>query len=226
LLIADQNVDSNFTAAANSAGATLPSTLQVSEILADSLDSATARSQILAALNSGALLVDYNGHGAEQQWSFADLFDSTAAAALTNGGRLPVYVLMDCLNGFFHDVYAESLAESLLLAPNGGAVAVWASSGFTQQSPQSTMNQAFLHLFAGNPNQSLGRLVLQAKAGTTDSDVRRTWILFGDPAMKLQFAPTAAPTKTSAPASQPVIAPVRNRPCLPVSACSKEKQRQ
>jgi uncharacterized repeat protein (TIGR01451 family) len=226
LLIADQNVDSNFTAAANSAAATLPSTLQVSEILADSLDSATARSQILAALNNGALLVDYNGHGAEQQWSFADLFDTTVAAALSNGGRLPVYLLMDCLNGFFQDVYAESLAESLLLAPNGGAVAVWASSGFTQQSPQSTLNQAFLHFFASNPNQSLGRLVLQAKAGTTDNDVRRTWILFGDPAMKIQFAPTVTPTKTPAPASQPVIAPVSNRPCLPKSACSKEKQRQ
>jgi uncharacterized repeat protein (TIGR01451 family) len=226
LLIADQNVDSNFTAAANSAGATLPPSLQVSEILADSFDSATARSQILTALNNGALLVDYNGHGAEQQWSFADLFDSTDAAALSNGGRLPVYLLMDCLNGFFHDVYAESLAESLLLAPNGGAVAVWASSGFTQQSPQSTLNQAFLHLFAGNPNQSLGRLVLQAKAGAADSDVRRTWILFGDPSMKLQFAPTAIPARTSTPKFQPVTTPVSARPCLPVSVCSKEKQRQ
>jgi len=226
LLIADQNVDSNFTAAATSAAATLPATLQVSEIFADSLDTATARSQILAALNNGALLVDYNGHGAEQQWSFADLFDTTDAAALSNGGRLPVYLLMDCLNGFFQDVYAESLAESLLLAPNGGAVAVWASSGFTQQSPQSTLNQAFLHFFADNPNQSLGRLVLQAKAGTTDNDVRRTWILFGDPAMKLQFVPAAIPAQTTAPKSQPVTIPVSNRPCLPVAVCSKEKQRQ
>jgi len=226
LLIADQNVDSNFTAAANSAAATLPSTLQVSEILADSLDYATARSQILAALNNGALLVDYNGHGAEQQWSFSDLFDTTDAAALSNGGRLPVYLLMDCLNGLFQDVYAESLAESLLLAPNGGAIAVWASSGFTQQPPQSTMNQAFLHFFAGNPNQSLGRLVLETKAGTTDNDVRRTWILFGDPAMKIQFVPIATPAHTTAPRSQPASTPVSNRPCLPVSACSKEKQRQ
>ena len=226
LLVADQNIGSNFTAAANSAGATLPPSLQVSEILADSFDSATARSKILAALNNGALLVDYNGHGAEQQWSFADLFNTTDAAALSNGGRLPVYLLMDCLNGFFHDVYAESLAESLLLAPNGGAVAVWASSGFTQQSPQSTLNQAFLHLFAGNPNQSLGRLVLQAKAGTTDNDVRRTWILFGDPAMKLQFTPTAIPARTSTPKFQPVTTPVRARSCFPVSVCSKEKQRQ
>jgi uncharacterized repeat protein (TIGR01451 family) len=226
LLIADQNIDSNFAAAANSAAATLPSTMQVSEILADSLDYVTARSQILAALNNGALLVDYNGHGAEQQWSFSDLFDTTDAAALSNGGRLPVYLVMDCLNGLFQDVYAESLAESLLLAPNGGAVAVWASSGFTQQPPQSTMNQAFLHFFASNPNQSLGRLVLETKAGTTDNDVRRTWILFGDPAMRIQFVPIATPAQTTAPRSQPASTPVSNRPCLPVSACSKENQRQ
>ena len=226
LLIADQNSDSNFSTAAASAAATLPATLQASEILAGSLDTATARSQILAALNNGALLVDYSGHGAEQQWSFADLFDTNDAAALSNGGRLPVYLLMDCLNGFFQDVYAESLAESLLLAPNGGAVAVWASSGFTQQPPQSTLNQAFLHVFAANPNQSLGHLVLQAKAGTTDNDVRRTWILFGDPAMKIQLVPATIPANIAAPKSQPVPAPVSNRPCLPESVCLKEKQRR
>jgi len=117
LLIADQNVDSNFTAAANSAAATLPSTLQVSEILADSLDSATARSQILAALNNGALLVDYNGHGAEQQWSFADLFDTTVAAALSNGGRLPVYLLMDCLNGSSRTFMPRALPSLFCLLP-------------------------------------------------------------------------------------------------------------
>src|SRR5208282_4395163 len=63
LLIADQNVDANFTAAVTSAAATLPASLLTSQILADGLDPATARSQILAALNNGTLLVDYNGHG-------------------------------------------------------------------------------------------------------------------------------------------------------------------
>jgi len=32
---------------------------------------------------------------------------------------------MNCLNGLFHDVYTQSLAEALMLAPNGGAVSVW-----------------------------------------------------------------------------------------------------
>ncbi len=226
LLVADQNVDSNFTAAANSAAATLPLTLQTSKILADTLDTATARSQILTALNNGELLVNYSGHGAQQQWSFSDLFDINDATALSNGGRLPVYLLMDCLNGFFQDPSATSLADSLLLAPNGGAVAVWASSGFTEQSPQSSMNQAFLHAFASNPSLPIGHLILQAKVGTTDSDVRRTWILFGDPAMKLQFAPMTPGAQMSAPVQHPVTVPISNRPCVPGSVCSKEKQRQ
>ncbi len=197
LLIADQNVDANFTSAVTSAAATLPSSLQTSQILADGLDPATAHSQIVAALNNGALLVDYNGHGAEQQWSFADLFDNNDAIALTNGGRLPVYLLMDCLNGLFQDVYAQSLAKAIILAPNGGGVAVWASSGFTDQPPQTAMNLALLHQLALHPGDPLGLLILHAKAGTTDSDVRRTWILFGDPSMKLHFAPNESPASVS-----------------------------
>jgi uncharacterized repeat protein (TIGR01451 family) len=227
LLIADQNVDANFTAAANSAAGSLPSSLQLSRIFADGQDAATVRSQILDALNTGALFVNYNGHGAEQQWSFANLFNNDDAAALTNGGRLPVYLLMDCLNGFFHDVYGESLAESLLLAPNGGAVAVWASSGFTDQSPQSTMNQALLSQFASHPGDPLGRLILRAKAGTLDSDVRRTWILFGDPAMKFALTPSAAPRPAHSDSS-PNPAPSTDIPraCPRTSVCIKEKPQQ
>ncbi len=223
LLIADQNVDANFTSAVTSAAATLPASLHASQLLADGLDPATARSQILAALNNGALLVNYNGHGAEQQWSFSDLFDNTDAAALTNGGRLPVYLLIDCLNGLFQDVYAQSLAESLLLAPNGGAIAVWASSGFTDQPPQSSMNLAFLHQLAAHPGQPLGRLILNAKAGTTDTDVRRTWILFGDPALKFHFAASPA-AAGSGSTPRPMVPRDSSPACLRGSACAREVQ--
>ena len=178
-------------------------------------------------MNSGALLVNYDGHGAEQQWSFADLFNNDDAQALSNGGRLPVYLLMDCLNGFFQDVYAQSLAESIILAPNGGGVAVWASSGFTDQHPQATMNQALLRQFQLHPTNSLGRLILDAKSGTTDTDVRRTWVLFGDPAMKLQF--TAAPAAATAPQQKPSVPPVTvpfGKNCLGKVTCVQEKPRQ
>jgi len=198
VVIADQNVDTDFTSEANAAAALLPPSLQVTKILADGQATSTVVQQILNALNSGALLVNYNGHGSEEEWSFSDLLDDTSATALTNGNRLPMFLLMDCLNGYFQDVYATSLSTSLMLAPNGGAVAVWASSGFTDAPPQATMDQAFLSTWAANPNLTIGAVILSAKAGITDEDVRRTWTLFGDPDMRLQI-PTATQQRSSGP---------------------------
>jgi peptidase C25-like protein len=192
LVIADQNVGVDFTAEANSASLILPPSLTTTKILADGLDPATVSQQIVSAINAGALLVNYSGHGSEQQWSFSDLLDNTSAAALTNGNRLPVFLIMDCLNGFFHDVYEESLSSALLFAPNGGAVGVWASSGFTTAPPQASMDQALLSTLSANPSQSIGRAIITAKAGILDPDVRRTWNFFGDPAMRIAF-PNAAP---------------------------------
>jgi uncharacterized repeat protein (TIGR01451 family) len=185
LLIGDQNNGYDFSGATNSVALLLPPSLGVTKILADGQDPAIVHQQLLAALGGGQLLVNYVGHGSVEQWSFADLFSGTDAASLTNGGNLPMVVSMDCLSGFFHDVFTTSLAESLLLAPNGGAVAVWASSGFTEPDPQVTMNRALVQTLFANPGMTIGRVILKAKAGTVDSDVRRTWILFGDPSMRL-----------------------------------------
>lgn len=223
LLIADQNIDANFTAATTAAAATLPSSLNSTQLLTDGIDPSTAHSEIVAALNSGALLVDYNGHGAEQQWSFSDIFDNNDAAELTNGSHLPVYLLMDCLNGLLQDVYGQTLAEAILLAPNGGGVAVWASSGLTNQPPQAAMNLALLHQFAAHPGYPLGRLILNAKTGTTDSDVRRTWNLFGDPSMKFHFTPSSTGSISgSAPGSTvPTEFP---HACPRGTTCTRENQ--
>ena len=225
VLVADQNIDANFSSAVTAAAANLPSSLQPSLLFTDGVDPSIARAQITAALNHGALLVDYEGHGAQQQWSFADLFDYQDAAALQNGDRLPVFLLMDCLNGFFQDVYAESLAQSILLAPNGGGIAVWASSGFTDQPPQATMNQAFLSELKSHPTESLGAIALHAKSGTTDSDVRRTWILFGDPSMKLRLPTSpapASPSQTSFVNESRALRPSVAR-CSSQSPCDQEK---
>ena len=192
LLVADQNIGADFTTATKFAATDLPSSLQPTEIFADGMDPNVVQQQIVTALNSGPLLVNYSGHGSVEQWSFADFLDNSSVATLSNGDQLSVYLLMDCLNGFFHDVYSTSLAESLLLAPNGGAVAVWASSGFTNQPPQASMNQALLEILKTNPSTPLGVAILQSKSGVTDNDVRRTWIFFGDPAMPLQLPPSSA----------------------------------
>jgi hypothetical protein len=196
LTIADRTIGADFTSATNAVANSLSKSLRVTKLLADQLDPQTAKQKILESINSGQVLVNYLGHGSVEQWSFSDLLDNSDMVSLDNGNRLPVFLIMNCLNGFFQDVYTQSLAESLILVPNGGAVAVWASSGFTDASPQAAMDQGVVHLLQSNPNMPLGRAILLAKSQTTDRDVRRTWILFGDPAMRIRFvaiSPAGAP---------------------------------
>ena len=107
------------------------------------------------------------------------------APGLTNTNRLSVYTMMTCFNGFFQDAYNESLSEALLKS-QGGAVAVWASTTLTDPSGQNTIDQEFYRLlFAAQP-ATLGDASRAAKGTTSDADVRRTWTLFGDPAMRLR----------------------------------------
>jgi hypothetical protein len=94
---------------------------------------------------------------------------------------------MTCLNGYFQDLSTESLAEALLKAEHGGAVAAWASSGLSQPGGQSAMDQRLIQLlFSGADSPMLGDAIRSAKTATDDRDVRRTWILFGDPTMRLR----------------------------------------
>ena len=95
--------------------------------------------------------------------------------------------MMTCLNGYFHDPVLDSLGESLMKAERGGAVAVWGSSGMTLPTDQALLNQELYRLlFNRVPGLTIGEAVIRAKGASSDSDVRRTWILLGDPAMKLK----------------------------------------
>jgi hypothetical protein len=188
LIVADaDDPGTSFTQEAQSLQNLLPSTLNATDVFAGTLGTSAANQDLLNGINNGQLLVNYNGHGSVQVWASGGLFDDPMASALTNGNKLPFFVIMNCLNGFFHDVYTQSLAESLMLAPNGGAVAVWASSGLTNAEPQFQMNDRLMRTLFSQPMPALGDAVLTAKSGISDIDVRRTYIFFGDPAMRLRL---------------------------------------
>jgi hypothetical protein len=108
------------------------------------------------------------------------------AEALTNGAGFPFFVNMTCLNGFFQAPETDSLAEVLIKRPQGGAVAVWTSSGLTVPKEQALMNRELMRLLFGPETLTVGEAARRAKAATLDRDVRKTWILFGDPTMKLK----------------------------------------
>jgi hypothetical protein len=106
-------------------------------------------------------------------------------AALPAGNRAPIVVAMTCLNGYFHDLYTDSLAETLQRAPNG-AVAVWASSALTSPEAQLPADEALVHALLAGGDIRLGDAVVAAQKSSFTPDIRRTFILFGDPAMRVR----------------------------------------
>jgi MYXO-CTERM domain-containing protein len=164
----------DFQAASAAGAAAVADIMPVQTLL---LDGTTTPAALLGKLGEGPFLVDYTGHGSVMVWD--DALSGDDAAKLGNP-RLSIYVAMNCLNGMFHDVYTESLAESLLKAPNGGAVAVWASSALTSFEPQTVLNR---ELLARLTRTSIGEAAIAAKRAIADDDARRTWILFGDPTL-------------------------------------------
>jgi len=186
LMVADVNDYETFTQDSQTVQAQLPKSLQVSDVFAGTMTTAQARQAILDNINAGQVLVNYAGHGSEDQWSGNDLFDNPAATSLTNGSLLPVFLIMDCLNGFFQDVYEQPLSVTLMLAQNGGAVAVLASSSLNQPAPQTILDKLMAQYAFNPPYPPLGDAILKAKSGITDVGVRKTYNLLGDPAMQIK----------------------------------------
>jgi hypothetical protein len=190
LMVVDRNNASDsfsFAQTGTELGSLLPSSISMNTInRANSSDDAALHSQVVSAINQGPLMVNYIGHGSVEVWTGAPILSATDTSALNNTNHLPVFVMMTCLNGYFPNPARDSLAEALIRNNTSGAVAVWASSGMTEPNAQAQMNR---QLYAEVFNQEgirLGEAVQKAKGSTGDMDVRRTWILFGDPTMKLR----------------------------------------
>jgi uncharacterized repeat protein (TIGR01451 family) len=182
LLVVDED-DPTFSFADAAIGVrhTIPSTFAVENF---AIHWPPDRAGLFTALNASPSIVNYIGHGSIEGWSNTAILMSEDTASFSGSGSTPFYVMMTCLNALFGDV-ATSLGEALLRVPNGGAVAVWASSGMSDPPPQNAANRELYRILAANPRITIGELVARAKAGTDDHDVRTSWLLLGDPTLKL-----------------------------------------
>jgi hypothetical protein len=140
---------------------------------------------VVRALNDGALLVFYVGHGSLGLWGKDGLLTLEAVEGLSNAGRRPVVVNFTCLTGYFAHPTAESMGEKLLRTPRGGAVAVVVPSSLTLPNDQQSFARLLVESLA-TPGTTLGQALLRAQRESTSSrDVRLTYALLGDPALTL-----------------------------------------
>lgn len=146
------------------------------------------RAQLLASLDSGKYIVNYSGHGTFGAWA-GNFYSRTDVSTLANtNAKLTIFTLLTCLNGYYVDAFGDGLAEALVKKPNGAAVTAWASSGETTPDIQEIMATRFFTQIGNNPNLTrMGDLANDAKSVIPGGrDVRLSWVLLGDPAMKVK----------------------------------------
>jgi len=149
-------------------------------------EQANAQTTLVDRMNEGKFLVNYSGHGSTGLWASSAFFNNNSVPQLTNANNPSVYSALTCLNGYFVLNNRESLAEVLLFAPNGGAAATWASSSETTPDIQLIMGLRFFDEMSNGNIEKMGDLINDAKTAImAGSDVRLSWVLIGDPALKL-----------------------------------------
>jgi len=175
--------------------------------LAPYTSGATTRTAIVNAIKSGKLMVNYIGHSAIQYWAGEQLMNLTAIASLTNTQTLPFMTPMTCYEGYYIRPTgasdASSVGESFVRKSGGGAIASWSPTGLGVANGHDIINKAFYQaafyedLTTFGPATTLSKLAL---TGMGHNELIDTYILFGDPALKLNVLPAdVAISKTVTP---------------------------
>jgi hypothetical protein len=166
----------------------VPPQYEVTRVYGGSLDDAP--SVVAQELAAGSLIVNYAGHGSMDTWSEDRLFSSEQIYSLGNDGRQPLMIFMSCLLGFFGHPERDAMAEELLLAKDGGAVAVFAPSSLTLSTDQGPLDRALVRILLEEGAPPVGLAILEAKRSMETEtqgqrDVIQTFTLLGDPALRL-----------------------------------------
>ncbi len=152
-----------------------------------------ARQVILDTLNAGALTAVYTGHGAITLWADEVIFRTSDLALLSNADRLPFVMVLNCLNGLFSAPLGDALGESMLLQANGGAAAFFAPTGVSPIGGQDIFGEAVMRAIFQEGHTRIGDSLVRARESILGleffDDLSESWVLLGDPAMRLAFLP-------------------------------------
>ncbi len=157
-----------------------------------------ARHDLLSAIRSGVLMVNYSGHGGEEGLAQENLFHLSDAQALDNRDALPIFVTATCSFGRWDLSNEQSGAEELLLNPDGGAIALLTTvrSVYTSGNSQSLNvglnvalnDQLFQPDDQGNPRRIGDALRLTKNTRVGFEGNNRKFNLLGDPTMRIGTA--------------------------------------
>jgi hypothetical protein len=190
LVADDADVAGNFAANEDVLASSVLSGHDVTKLYLDRMTPAALRDAIRDAFDQGAGLVSYVGHGGIHLWADENVFHLSDVDALAPRATQTFVVTMNCLNGYFHFPYFDSLAEKLVKSPGKGAVAAFSPGGLSLDEPAHRFHQLLLHEVVNQPHTRLGDAVLAAQRAYAERgafpELLSIYHLFGDPALRLR----------------------------------------
>ncbi len=153
-----------------------------------------ATRDFMNAFNNGSLVVNYSGHGNEQNLTDEEMFSTDYLPDLTNKNRLALLVTATCQFGRYDDINAQSGAEKLVFADNGGAIASFTTTRVVYTSSDTSsrnfglninLSQKMLERNEDGSPLTLGEIFRRTKNTSSGSELNtRKFILLGDPAIR------------------------------------------
>ncbi|MCK5523919.1 MAG: hypothetical protein KAI83_12375 [Thiomargarita sp.] len=158
-------------------------------------DKKAATQDIIQAINAGAVVTNYTGHGSLNLWTGEFNFEDVAL--LNNPDKLTFVVALNCLNGWFSYYHpfrgtTDSLAETFLKADGKGAIGMLASSGMGYTYEHEILANEFFQRLFQDKETELGSLTTLAKIAAVTNfgvskDILEMFTLFGDPGLRLRL---------------------------------------
>lgn len=167
-----------------------------------------AKNDFLDALELGALVFNYFGHGNEESLARERLFEKIEAQNLTNQYRYPLFITITCEFTRFDDPNRFTGGEYMYWNKSGGAIGLIATTrqiGVTTGFVMNNLLSEDLYAFGSNDYPTIAEALRTTKL-STGSDNRRVVFFIGDPALKLAIPkPRVVLTKVNdVPVNQPL----------------------
>ena len=140
------------------------------------------------SVRHGLVIVNYTGHGNEQQWMQERILDQVKLEDWTSAPMFPLLVTATCEFGRNDDPGLISTAELSMLMKTGGSIGLVTTARPVNSSTNFKLNKAFYDaLFTLNLGKfrDLGSVFRDTKNNSMSGIANRNFSLLGDPSIKL-----------------------------------------
>ena len=159
-----------------------------------------AKNRLENLLKNGALFFDYSGHGGYNAITNESMLNLKDIESMTNKNHA-FWLFATCNFGQF-DSGKRCAAESAVLNPIGGAIGVLAATRTVYATENTKLNYAICDTLFGHSDvfhyeMTIGEAIAAGKNELTQKNINKLpYILFGDPALHLQY-PTSYQVNTT-----------------------------